>query len=520
MSVTAGTPETERSRSRWPDLVVLTALLVGTAVVMSGGFRAPGSEFDEGIAVTFPDRIVHGDVPYRDFESFYGPGNTYLTAFVFKIFGSSLGAERGIGFAVALLIVLALFLLGRRFGLVAGAGSGLIAALVVAWIVVAKAAYEAQALALFALVATAEAGRVGPRKRWLYAVGGLLGGAAMLFRLELAPAVLLSAVPLLVRGDWRGNSVRYICGFASMLLPYAAVAAIVGGGKLHRNFTDLRATGRDRRLPLPGLGSPDGRLLVVAVLATVIVLSIAVWHLRASRRIADSSLLLSGGILAALTLPVAFWRLDAGHVIAGSLVPLSFLPMATASVGWSSSWARKRQPWLVGGITALLVLLLLATHEIRGGIHRNLQLLQGKNRGHTISYGGRSFIIESARAARDLQEVVDVTGARAKPGDTLFVGPSDLRRTNQNDVFVYYLLPGLRPASFNVELDPPASEPGSSLPSELERADYLILTSRWNVWKEENGSRRYGSDAANRVVHDHFCVVDHAGTYRLLRRCR
>ena len=61
-----------------PLLGLLAALLIAP------GFVAAGSEFDKGILVTFPTRVLAGQLPYRDFESFYGPANAYLVAGVFE----------------------------------------------------------------------------------------------------------------------------------------------------------------------------------------------------------------------------------------------------------------------------------------------------------------------------------------------------------------------------------------------------------------------------------------------------
>jgi hypothetical protein len=290
----------------------------------------------------------------------------------------------------------------------------------------------------------------------------------------------------------------------------------VGVGKLHRNFTDLRETGHDRRLPIQALASAGGRLLVAWLLATALLLAVGIWLAWRRRLDLRASLLLAGGIFAVFEVPFAFWRLDQDHILAAGLVPFSFLPMAVAML--TGMPAQRRL--LVGGATALVMLLFLGTQAVRGNLHREVQLVLGKKIGYTVSYRGRSFIIGSQPAARDLQRMVDDVGARARPGQTLFVGPRDLRRTNENDVFVYYLLRDLEPASFYIELDPPASRAGSPLAGELQRADYLILTTRWDPWTEPNGSRRFGSSAPNEVVKAHFCVVDHAGTYDLLRRCR
>jgi hypothetical protein len=52
--------------------------------------------YDEGLVVYGAARVMRGEVPYRDFWSMYGPGQFYLIAGLFKIFGTqSRSKERG-----------------------------------------------------------------------------------------------------------------------------------------------------------------------------------------------------------------------------------------------------------------------------------------------------------------------------------------------------------------------------------------------------------------------------------------
>ena len=51
-------------------------------------------EPDEGIVLAGAERILHGEVPYRDFFSFYTPGSFYLVALLFRVFGDSLTVAR------------------------------------------------------------------------------------------------------------------------------------------------------------------------------------------------------------------------------------------------------------------------------------------------------------------------------------------------------------------------------------------------------------------------------------------
>ncbi len=71
-------------------------------------------EPDEGIVLQGVERILHGEVPYRDFFSFYTPGSFYLVAFLFRFAGDSLIMAR-ICLAVAGAICSVItYLLARR----------------------------------------------------------------------------------------------------------------------------------------------------------------------------------------------------------------------------------------------------------------------------------------------------------------------------------------------------------------------------------------------------------------------
>ena len=58
-------------------------------------------EMDEGAVNAYAARILDGAVPHRDFLTFYGPGNLWLVAGAFEVFGESVGVERAVGDAVS-----------------------------------------------------------------------------------------------------------------------------------------------------------------------------------------------------------------------------------------------------------------------------------------------------------------------------------------------------------------------------------------------------------------------------------
>src|ERR1044071_3009268 len=71
-------------------------------------------EPDEGIVLQGAERILRGEIPYRDFFSFYTPGSFYLISIVFRLFGDSFVIARfSLAVAGAICSVIA-YLLARR----------------------------------------------------------------------------------------------------------------------------------------------------------------------------------------------------------------------------------------------------------------------------------------------------------------------------------------------------------------------------------------------------------------------
>jgi 4-amino-4-deoxy-L-arabinose transferase-like glycosyltransferase len=71
-------------------------------------------EPDEGIILQGAQRILRGEVLYRDFFSFLTPGSYYLLAFLFKIFGSSILVARTALVLLGAIYSVITYLLARR----------------------------------------------------------------------------------------------------------------------------------------------------------------------------------------------------------------------------------------------------------------------------------------------------------------------------------------------------------------------------------------------------------------------
>src|SRR3984893_16973340 len=102
-------------------LLILAALLV---ILLRPAFRLPGQQEDEGIALVYPEMFLKGHLPYRDFESVYGPDNVLILSGAYSLFGANVFVERAVGLIYRLLILAAIFGIVRRWGIVIGVVCG------------------------------------------------------------------------------------------------------------------------------------------------------------------------------------------------------------------------------------------------------------------------------------------------------------------------------------------------------------------------------------------------------------
>ncbi len=507
----------------------LKTALAGSAVVLLCGallvpsLRAPVSEMDEGAVLAYGQLVNDGDLPGRDFETFYGPGQPWLAAAAFDVATPSVGVERALGFAARLIILAAIFAIALRWGILPAAAASAISALAMYPVGVgAFAFWSGLALSLLGLALLgrsppARGSETGDRTRAvtaLAAASGISSGLAVLLYVAMAPAVVLASVPLLMRA---GRSARwtYVVGFLAALIPTVVWLAVVGPDGISQLVSDLAASRPGRRLPVPGPGTVEGELLLATVLATVGMLGAGalLWRSFTSRD--RGALLLALGLFCLALFPQTFERADIGHVVSVGCVALAGVPLLVAEAASALSKAPYSGRWLLGSAAVLALLAAGALARASGPPIRDDVLNRG-SAAYDVRINGRSVPIHSQRAASDLNAILPRLSEISAPGDSLFVGPADLRRTNYADTFVYFLMPELRPASFYTELNPGASNSNhSGLADDLRTADYLLLTSRWDDWSEPNTSSEYGSDAPSQVAASEFSPVARSGSYVL-----
>jgi hypothetical protein len=508
---------------------------------------------EEGFMLVFPARVLAGAIPNKDFLHLYGPGSLWVLAGVYKVFGTSLVVERLFGLLQQLSIVLGVFALARRWGRTVAVGCGLLAALIIVpTSLTALAWVGAVGLGLLALVAGAASREaVDPRRaRRLALIAGLLVGFALLYRIDLALAAGISIV-VLGWGSTRTAKRQFGLGLAVGLSPYVIQLATAGPltvwrGMIVDPIVNLRG---GRHLPLPPSWSHFNSAVQVVVdlsrlrwplptiagpaqlslwffllLASVLVLVVAgissVYRCRTSVR---ARLLLAIGGFSLGILPQTLQRADSTHLAWVSCVAMAFLPVAVVALVdvWRPRWPKRVVGLVSSGVVVVVLAVVITNYTVRTytdyslqsfGVHRVSYKIEHNNR---VFYYGRS---DDAKAADQLLARVEHI---SKPGDRLFVGSNDLRKTPLSDAFFYYLLPELTPATRYIEMDPGVANGNhSGLASEVHKSDILILSSAWDYWDEPNDSRKLGPNEPNVVVQREFCLVGAFGPhYKLYKHC-
>jgi hypothetical protein len=498
----------------------LIALLIVLAflVPLWPGFEEAATAMDEGSLLVYPELILKGELPYRDFETFYGPANLWVLSAAYAGFGPSIFVERGVGLIYRILVLVVIFALVQRWGTTLAAGCAALTGIVLLPIGLAAYAWIGGVICALASLCLIANSKSEARCFW----GGILAGLALLFRVDLGPAVIASTLPLFflltTRSRW-----NYLGGAVLALLPLGWLTVMAGPHETINNLLlyPVIYSSPARHLPI---FSASKHLLwffllhLMAVASNVFAGFIAVWS---NRRDSTARLLLGLAILGLGVTHQAAQRLDLVHVLCAAFVSLGVLPLSVFVIQsrFRMTWWRRIDALFAIAI-ALVLVGVVVPELFLNARERIIRSFTGKNTKILfLTQSGRSFPMSSAQTALALGKLFDRLDALAKPGERLFVGPADLRRTNYNDTFIYHMMPQLQPATYFLEMNPKsANRPGSRLGEDIASANWLVLNHELDTWNEPNQSVEFGSDTPMRIVQDQFELCGRYGTRDLYHR--
>src|SRR6266700_414337 len=161
----------------------LALVLLLSGLYMAWELKRGWVPADEGTLAESADRVLHGELPHRDYHEGYTGGSSYLNAAAFWLFGTNLASMRYMLFLFFLAWVPAVYYVASRFvsPLVAGA----VTLLAVAWgppnYAAAMPSWYNLFFATFGLAALLRYIEV-QTGRWLL-LAGCCGGISFLFKL-------------------------------------------------------------------------------------------------------------------------------------------------------------------------------------------------------------------------------------------------------------------------------------------------------------------------------------------------
>ena len=515
------------------DKLVVFALLVALALVSFWrGFDAPALPMDEGMLLVCPELLLKGQLPYRDFHLTKGPGNLAILSAAYAVFGANIFAERAVGLTYRLIILLAIFGIAQRWGAIVAAGCVFTSALFLAntdlmahtWI--AAAAFALCSLWMLANVDSA----------WRSFSGGVFAGMALLCRLDLGAALILSSLPLFLSLQPMRKRM-FLVGAAVALAPFVFLSIVTGPSQVVRSLLvfPIFHLFPDRYMPITSAKGDVVCLFGWQLIASVVNVAAAIMTLRAQSGRQLGRLLLSVALFGFALAFYALERADSIHAPLAGFISISFLPLSIFVLLSSSASMLPRSFRPVLAILIVILGLQLTLPVFTRYFYRNLRVsvglsparqaskigeeLEPGDKGIFIKRNGRSFPFMTTQTAQDADDILAELERVSSPGQRLFVGPGDLRFTEYCDTYVYHMLPQLVPATYFLEMSPASAKtPDSRLTRDVESADWLLLNRTWDLMNEENPSPEIGPGETNRAVTEKFDLWLEHGPYLLLRK--
>lgn len=355
--------------------------------------------------LVFPERLLEGDIPNKDFLHLYGPGSIWVIAALFKIAGISIWTARVFGFLQLIGLIAGTTYVGYRWGRWPAAVAGVVTAIIIippigvtalAWVggvalalwavILAVRVFDTDAQTATATDAGPDAGagtgtdggagtgtdaHVGPARagrRTLF-LAGLVAGFALLFRPDLIVALGLSLGVLLVWAlDWDRRR-QLVLGLVAGCSPYLVHLLLAGPGNAitgmvtepvfdlrpgrklpfppptdhFTSFLNRAYSLREFPWPLPAADQPMQIAIWFWILVAVCA-ALVVMGVQAKRAGSPHGWrLLALGLLAVGLLPQAIQRSDTAHLSWVSCVPFGLLPAFVAET------VRRRQATAAAG---------------------------------------------------------------------------------------------------------------------------------------------------------------------------
>lgn len=528
--------------------IPLAILLISVAILyLQPGLSRWLNIYDEGVMVYGAVRVMDGHIPYRDFWGMYSPGQFYVLAGLFRLFGPSIMVERWWDVVVRAALACVVFFLARRLS--SWPAATVVWLLTLMWLeyfgFFGYPIFTGLLFIFLSCLALAEGLRAsaeGRPERRAFALAGGLAGVAAWFRHDLAVyAVAGAALVLFAYGLSRpaqaGNMsvARRALAAVRRLMPYVIGLAVAAGPValllllaapvnelLHQLLIfPLTVFPRMRQLPYPPFEVANLPFYFPFMAYAAVALLIALAARRLRRAGPDEARALrdirwqvraAGAIMlfGLFGFNQANIRSDLIHI------PQFFLPavalLALLMAGFRPVLKEHNYAFAAPAIT---IMLLLAFPALSNYLSASTQPPPP----HDVARAqGAPVDPNQLRAIQFIRQATT-------PTDTIYSGVGRHDRIFVNDVMFYFLVERHSATRYH-ELHP---RQATTLPVQEEivadlernRTRYIVLTDMFNEVCEPNAScESAGVTLLDDYIRYHYSTVARYGPYRVLSRWR
>jgi hypothetical protein len=534
------------------DWLPLVILFVGALAVSSADwfFGLKG-----GVSTVGAERVLAGEMPYRDFWTLYAPGHFYLLAFLFHIFGPHILVEAIAGSVVSAAAACLCYLL--VFNLVGGRLAALLCAVIFfasgynagffRWLGTYPPAIFFILTALNFMVLYYK-----NRKTWHLFAAGLATGTAVVFKHDIGGYAAVAIVVGLLAHDFMttvaAKRVRalalklavYSAGFAGIVVPVFTYFVVYGGMDMVRGLiifplTDFRYARPERYPSLIPSGIYDpwrlkmlfnffGYLQFVLPFA-LFWLGLVSTGLALRRRKPDY-------VAAGVTFSVAFLlHYFAAHVqINTHIISMSLYAAGLGVIAYNMVQRAASRRGLGAVVVTTLLGVMLATGWLTSLAAEPAYDMRVNRKwvGETTApkVAGIKLPPPEARVMTELSEYVN---AVVPQDEKLFVGLHRHDITIINDVLMYFILNRPNATRYH-ELHPGIADTQpvqQEIIKDLKSNDVSVIVLGHfipdeGLEKAKNAFRknlpRIGATDLDRFIHENFVAVQKYGRYEVWRR--
>jgi hypothetical protein len=512
--------------------------------------------YDEGLRLLGAESVLAGAVPYRDFWTVYAPGDLYLLAALFKVFGSYVILLTTLAVCIQVLIVTCAFIITTR---ITSQRYGLLSAILLIAIFVrvepsADYFYMPQLLALVACI-------------WLFhyfsndskrnvAILGLITGFSIIFKQDMGAYLFLAlgailAIHVYTQPSLAANLRRTLAQifrvwsvylFGALLVVAPALLLLVYFVPLSDLIDQLITYPTSiypeyRALPPPALFSfvagnlsskINWTLFYFPLAVFAIILLVLAIRIARKKEIGNQQLvplfLLMLGLLSYISVRI---RPDPEHLIPVLIPAVILFSWLLFSLAAPSKGARETRRkinfktasnfvYVIGVplITALLIV--SAIHPLP--YDRNAPPPYAV----PLDVDKAQGVYLSAAEAYNLSHAIEFIQSHVPPNGTIYVGDTQLQRIATNNA-MFYFLADRQPATKYIDLEAGIATTAAvqnQIINDINTHDtkYVVLWGGGNSTEPNMSATPSGVTNLNDFIATHFVQVAHYGEYTIYAR--